>query len=340
MEKAESAWITGANKTVYQPGQTTGHYESFFLRANHPLLPLAFWMRYTIFSPQGQPEKAIGELWAVYFDGQNGLDFAVKKEVPFKQCSFSSSGLDAKIGDALLNTGGLTGSASTHDHEIKWNLTYSGNSKPLFLLPLKMYSANFPKAKSIVPLPMAQFNGNLIVDGKTVNIDKWMGSQNHNWGSRHTDLYAWGQVAGFDNNRDSFLEVATARVKIGPFWTPDMTPIVLRHKGEEYALNSIAQTLKARGHFTYFDWQFSSENDVVSLAGRITGDRNQFVGLNYYNPPGGNKHCLNSKIASCDLRVTYKQGANKGSSDLLTTRNRAAFEILTDKRDHDITIQV
>jgi hypothetical protein len=64
------------------------------------------------------------------------------------------------------------------------------------------------------------------------------------------------------------------------------------------------------------------------------------VGLNYYNPPGGNKHCLNSKIASCDLRITYKQGANKGSSDLLTTRNRAAFEILTDKKDHGITIKV
>ena len=70
METAESAWITRANKTVHQPGQTTGHYESFFLRANHPSLPLAFWIRYTIFSPQGQPEKAIGELWAVYFDGE------------------------------------------------------------------------------------------------------------------------------------------------------------------------------------------------------------------------------------------------------------------------------
>ena len=340
MEKAGSAWITRANNTVYQPGQTTGHYESFFLRANHPSLPLAFWIRYTIFSPQGHPEKAIGELWAVYFDGENGLNTAVKKEVPFNQCSFSSITLDAKIGDALLNTGKLTGGASTHNHEIKWELTYSGNSKPLFLLPLKMYSAGFPKAKSVVLLPLAKFSGILVVDDKSINVENWIGSQNHNWGSKHTDLYAWAQVAGFDNSPGSFLEVAMAKVKIGPLWTPNMTPIVLRHKGEEYALNSMAQTLKARGHFTYFDWQFSSENNVVSLAGRITGDRNQFVGLNYYNPPGGNKHCLNSKIASCNLRITYKQGSGKGTSELLSTEHRAAFEILTDKRDHGIAIRV
>jgi len=340
MEKAFSAWLDGANNTIYQAAQKTGHYESFFLRANHPSLPLAFWIRYTIFNPQGHPEKAIGELWAVYFDGENGLNTAVKKELPFDQCYFSSSGLDAKIGDALLNSAKLTGGASAHDHEIKWDLAYGGNSKPLFLLPLNMYSASFPKAKSIVPLPLAKFSGALAVDGKKINVENWVGSQNHNWGSRHTDLYAWGQVAGFDNSPDSFLEVATARVKMGPVWTPNMTPVVLRHKGQEYALNSVAQTLKAHGSFTYFDWQFSSENNMVSISGKITGDRNQFVGLNYYNPPGGNKHCLNTKLASCDLRITYKQGTNQVSSDLLTTCNRAAFEILTDKRDHGITIQV
>jgi hypothetical protein len=41
-----------ANWTRYQPGQSAGHYESFFQRANHPIRPMAFWIRYTIFSPQ------------------------------------------------------------------------------------------------------------------------------------------------------------------------------------------------------------------------------------------------------------------------------------------------
>ena len=203
-----------------------------------------------------------------------------------------------------------------------------------------MYSGKFPKAKACVPLPMAGFNGTLTVDGSQIKVENWVGSQNHNWGSKHTDLYAWGQVAGFDNSPDSFLEVATARVKIGPLWTPCMTPILLRHKGQEYALNSMSQTIRAEGRFSYFDWHFASANDQVDLKGRIYARRELFAGLNYYNPPGGSKHCLNSKLASCELMITYKQGAGKGVSELLYTVHRAAFEILTDLRDHGIAIQV
>jgi hypothetical protein len=333
-------WAADCNKTVYIPNQQQGHYESYFLRANHPTEPKAFWIRYTIFSPNGEPDKAIGELWAVFFDAQSGTNTTVKKEVPFKLCSFSPTSLDVKIDNALLNTGSLTGHASANNHEISWDLTYSGNSKPLFLLPLKMYSAGFPKAKALVPLPMARFNGILNVDSKRIDIQNWMGSQDHNWGSKHTDLYAWGQVAGFDHYPDSFLEVATAKVKIGPFWTPSMTPMVLRHKGTEIALNSIGQTLKARGQFTYFDWQFKSVSEKYELAGRIWAERGRFAGLTYLNPPGGNKFCLNSKIASCTLKITYKDGNKEGTSELLFTDHRAAFEILTSKNDHGIIVQI
>jgi hypothetical protein len=331
-------WLTKANDIFYRPGQQTGHYESYFLRANHPSAPLAFWIRYTIFSPNNHPEKAIGELWGVYFDGEKGANTAVKKEVPFDQCSFGSRGLDANIGPAILNPHKLTGGAASQGHEISWDLDYHGDSRPLFLLPLRMYSGNFPKAKSCVPLPMAAFNGTLKVDGREIKIDNWVGSQNHNWGSKHTDLYAWGQVAGFDKSPDSFLEVATARLKMGPFWTPSMTPIVLRHKGQEFALNNMSQTIIAHGHFNYFDWQFGSEDDIAGISGRIWADRNRFVGLNYHNPPGGNKHCLNTKLASCNLRITYRSGPDKGTSELLSTEHRAAFEILTDKNDHGIAI--
>jgi hypothetical protein len=336
MGKAPGNIVTAANSTVYRPGQEKGHYESFFLRANHPEKPLAFWIRYTIFSPQGHPGKAIGELWGVFFDGENKVNTAVKKEVPFNQCSFSSSALDNRVGDAILKPDKLSGNASAHGHDISWDLKYGGDSKPLFLLPLKMYSAGFPKAKSCVPLPLAKFNGMLKVDGRGISIENWVGSQNHNWGSKHTDLYAWGQVAGFDKNPDSFLEVATAKVKIGPFWTPRMTTLVLRHRGKEYSLNSITQMLYAHGEFKYFNWQFGSVNNEIGISGRIGADRGHFAGLNYYNPPGGNKYCLNTKLAACYLKITYPHG----TSEFLTTDDRAAFEILTDKNDHGIEVQV
>ncbi|HZC53859.1 MAG TPA: hypothetical protein VE441_15370, partial [Mycobacterium sp.] len=76
------------NRTVYTPRQRAGHYESFYQRANHPVRPQAFWLRYTIFSPAGDPARARGELWAVSFDGETGQHAVAKEEVPISDCSF------------------------------------------------------------------------------------------------------------------------------------------------------------------------------------------------------------------------------------------------------------
>ena len=93
------------NHTRYQPGQRAGHYESFFQRANHPTRPLAFWIRYTLFSPNHHPENAFGELWAVFFDGETSRHVAVKRELPAAQCVFDADGFGAQIGDARLGHG-------------------------------------------------------------------------------------------------------------------------------------------------------------------------------------------------------------------------------------------
>ncbi len=329
-----------ANCTRYRPGQRAGHYESFFVRANHPHRPLAFWIRYTIFSPRHRPAQAIGELWAVFFDGESGQHVAVKKEVPFEHCAFSNSELEVSVDDARLEPGKSVGSVASGPHAMSWDLSWCGEAPSLFLLPLSLYEARLPQAKSLVGVPLARFTGSMIVDEKAIEVTDWVGSVNHNWGARHTDHYAWGQVAGFDNQPDSFLEVATARLKVGPWWTPFMTLLVVRHRGEEIALNGLRQALRARGSFTYFTWHFRSQSDARIVEGTITAPREAFVGLRYANPPGGIKHCLNSKLASCELRITDTRAGASPSIEVLSTRHRAAFEIVTDDRDHGVALRV
>jgi hypothetical protein len=329
------AFTQRVNFTRYHH-QQTGYYESFFLRANHPTRPLAFWIRYTIFSPKNHQQDASGELWAIYFNGETNNHIVVKQEVPFRQCTFSPTEFFVEINGAQLKPGKLHGVVSAKDDSLAWDLTFDTNSKPLLLLPLQLYETKLPAAKSLVSAPMATFNGSLSVNGETVEVVDWVGSQNHNWGSKHTDLYAWGQVAGFDTYPQSFLEVATARLKIGPLWTPYMTFAVLRHDSKEFVLNSLMQSLRARGSFEYFTWNFKSETKDGALEGSISAPREAFVGLNYYNPPGGNKSCLNTKIASCQLKLKDKRS---GSEQKLVTNSRAAFEILTDDRDHGVVIR-
>ena len=62
--------------------------------------------------------------------------------------------------------------------------------------------------QSLLGAPLAVFDGVMTVDDTDHVIGAWVGSQHHNWGSRHTDRCAYGQVAGLDDAPDSFLEVA------------------------------------------------------------------------------------------------------------------------------------
>jgi hypothetical protein len=330
--------IEQVNFTQYNPGNNKGHYESFFLRANHPSRPLAFWFRYTIFSPKNNTENALAELWAVWFDGEKKIHTSVKKEIPLKNAIFSNDRFNVEIGDALLNEKRLSGFVTNNDKSILWELDYSGDENPLLVLDKNLYQSSFPKAKLLVGKPMSVFNGKITVNDELHSINNWIGSQNHNWGIKHTDHYAWGQVAGFDNAPNSFFEVATARLKFGPFWTPFMTVMVLRHNDKEFKLNTIGQALKAKASFNYFQWTFNSAHNHIRIKGEIIASKQDFVGLKYYNPPGGIKHCLNSKIASCKITVTYSDADGKLREYILETSSRAAFEILTDDRNHDITV--
>lgn len=314
------------NGARFEREAETGHYESWFLRANHPTRPLAFWIRYTIFAPRHHADATVGQLWAIVFDGESGRHVAVKQAVPIDHCSFAPGRLNVHIGAARLVDGAAEGTAASGAHHIAWALDWSGDASPLLLLPERFYRGGFPKAKALVPRPNAQFRGRIGVDGSALAIDGWQGSENHNWGSRHTHAYAWGQVAGFDDAADAFLELATARTRLGPFWTPWLTPIVLRLNHRDYALNGLDQARRNRGRFEPFTWDFAARDATIDLQGRIEAPASAFVALAYENPPGGSKICLNSKIARCELTVARPGDAPRR----LVSAHRAAFEILAD----------
>src|SRR5262249_53934953 len=155
-----------------------GHYESWFLRGNHPARNEAFWIRYTIFSPHGRPDDAIGELWAIHFDGEAGKIRAAKSEIAMRDCSFAPHGLKVKIGSATLRPGELRGEASRL-HSIRWHLAYRDGGPPMLFLPEELYEATFPKAKAVCQRPHVVFDGTLDIDSETVTIDNWVGSENH-----------------------------------------------------------------------------------------------------------------------------------------------------------------
>jgi hypothetical protein len=307
------------------PGTAHGHYESWFVRANDAAGRRAFWIRYTIFAPHGRPGEAVGELWAIVFDRETRGIACVKQVEPIRACKFGRERLDVAIGSARLDDARVNGRASANGHTIAWDLRVAGGQPPLLFLAERLYAAPVPRAKSLVPRPLARFTGTITVDGAPLVIDDWLGSQNHNWGAKHTDRYAWGQVAGFDDAPDSFLECSTARLKLGPLWTPAMSPVVLRLGDETLTWNALGRAIRARGHYAPYNWQIDTDGPDGALAVRISATADDFVALNYANPPGGIKICLNSKIARCELTLR-----RRGTTTTLRS-SRAAFEILDDR---------
>src|ERR1044071_3037219 len=110
------------NGARYEPGMATGHYESWFQRANDASGRRAFWIRYTIFAPRGRPKDAVGELWAIAFDREGSRIGAVKQVHPLARGTFARDRLDVAIGAARLDDGTLRGGAASHDHAIEWDL--------------------------------------------------------------------------------------------------------------------------------------------------------------------------------------------------------------------------
>jgi hypothetical protein len=312
------------NASRFDPAGTQGFYESYFQRANHPTEPLAFWIRYTVFSPRGRPHDAVGQLWAVFFDGVAGRNVALKDAVPVSDCSFSRSGLDVRIASATLDDRWLRGRIDRGGETVGWDLAYGGDAPPLLLMERGSYERRFPSAKALCGTPLATFSGTLDVNGRTIAIDEWVGSQNHNWGTRHTDRYAWGQVAGFDNDPSAVLECSTARLKLGPVWTPGLTLVVLRLADREIALNGYRQALRTRAAYDDVSWSLEAPARDVRVRMSMEAPSASFVQLPYENPRGGVKTCLNTKLATCRLTL---ERAGRAPVDLRTD-SRAAFEIV------------
>lgn len=310
-----------AARARFDPRSRRGHYESWFLRANHPTLPLALWFRYTIFSPRRDASRATAELWGAWFDGGSGQHVANRIDVPLSVSTFDAP-LDLRLGDARLTLDAASGALP----DLGWTLALTGGDGPHLLLPERLYEGPFPRAKSLILRANNRFDGEVFVRGQRHVVDGWAGSVSHNWGSAHTDAYAWGQVMGFDGAPGTWLECVTGDVKIARIPLPRSTLAVLHHDGRTHALTSPLAGALAHATYDVGRWALRCESADVILDARFSAPRSAFLGLGYRNPPGGLKICHNSKIARAEVTLIERAGR-------VTTlvSDRAAFEVLLDE---------
>ncbi len=227
-----------------------GHYESFFQRAQSSdaaarvLDPL-----HRASARAARPSGPSASCGRSSSTARRGAHVAVKERHPLSRVrAFERATLDVRVAATRLRRRIARRAArAAPATTIAWELTYARQrtaAVPAARARSTLAASRRPRASSARPL--ARYDGTPDAStARRVDIDDWVGSQNHNWGSQHTDHYAWGQVAGFDGAPDSFLECSSARLRVGPLLTPFITPIVLRLSGREHRLNALA-TARAR----------------------------------------------------------------------------------------------
>lgn len=298
------------------------YYESRFIRANHPERAQAIWLRWTLLLPA--PGEAAADVWVMMFDPDGAGNRAIKVPYPVADADYLSDPWSARIAGTVIDDTRASGTVAG----ASWDLVIApGDEPPVKLLSDRAYAAKFPTAKTQVRHPLARFDGTVTVGETSVAIDSWRGSVNHNWGSRHTPAYAFGQVCGFDEHPDSSLEVVTARAAVGPLRLPAATLFVLRHAGWEVAVRSVLAARRSRGSYEPFQWIFGGRADDFELRGDIRAEPQDVIGLTYTDTNSTTKYCYNSALADC--RITLS--GNGVDTELVASR-RAMFEILTDDR--------
>jgi hypothetical protein len=305
-----------------------GHYESFYLRAAHPSEPLGIWIRYTVHKrPNAEPK---GSLWFTLFDGNAGGPFAVKVTQPNPHVP---TGDFIEIAGATFGPNTVLGRAG----DASWELRYSGDSEPLFHLPRDwMYTAGFPKTKTLSPLPAALYRGNVRIGDRTIELDGWPGMVGHNWGAEHAERWVWMHGIGFEGKDEhTWIDAAVGRVKVGPLKTPWMGNGGISIDGERYRLGGIEKTrgIKVNEKPSRCDFQIPGNKIVV--RGTVHSDRKNFVGWVYSDPSGPEHNTVNCSISTMELTVS-----REGQPDIvLATRSGASYELGMRESTHGIPIQ-
>lgn len=313
-----------------------GHVESYFLRANDPDRPRAFWLKQTILAPLDGPPVA--ESWFIWFDGDRNVTIAQRASQPFSDARFEGAGdpsihvktaaIDLEVGPQGWAKGELQAPEGRARFDLTWRVAASPVAKPLSIFPWRVLRTGpFPKSKLLTPFPFLQFSGRLELPGETVDFENWPGMEGHNWGKEHTFEYAWGQC--LFPAEDAMVEGFTGRVRIGGRTTPRLSALVVRRAGRTYRFDRIFDTWRQEATVELDRWALKLRSGDGEAILSMDASKKPMVCLGYGNPNGEPSYCFNSKLAEVELTVRPSDGA----SFTLHSAHGGALEFLRREKD-------
>ena len=275
-----------------------GQYDSWYLRAVHPVEPLGLWIRHTYHEDSEGGVR--GARWFTLFTPDG---------VHAQKASFDHKpvvGADSFAGEA---------------GDAQWKVRVEALAPPFAHLPARwMYRAPFPKTKPISVSPLARMSGEVTIGGRSITIEDWPGMVGHNWGAEHAHRWIWLHVAGFDGEPDAWLDVTLARLKLGGLVTPWLANGAIHVDGGRHRLGGSFRSPKV---------DESPESAKIALAGKgiriqltVNSPPGATVVWKYADPDGGEHFAANCSIAGLKLDLVQGRRSRK-----LLSSHKAAYEL-------------
>jgi len=314
-------------------GTKAGHYESFYVKACQPGGGRGIWIRHTVHKRPGAEPNA--SIWFVLFDREADGPRATKTTVPAADLS-APVGSWVRVDKAEIGPGKASGSISTEALSASWDLTFRGDAEPCKYLPADwLYGAPLPRTKFVAPYPLARFGGHLEVDGEAIELSEWPGMIGHNWGSEHAERWVWLEGTGFADDPDAYFDAGAARVKVGRRTTPWLPSGMLSLEGETHRLGGFGKIGSASITESPTACEFVLPGKDLTVRGRVSAPKKDFVGWLYADPKGPEHHTVNCSVA--DLELTVERPGRPPRE--LPLPAGAAYEFGMRETDHGIPIQ-
>jgi len=261
-----------------------GFYEVYYIKFNHIASATAYWLRYTLIIPlNGEP---MAELWAICFQPRISKILAFKESFLISSAEFSKQRFYFRIKAAEISNHYARGKVESGNNYIQWDLTYEPGIYTFYHYPsLIMYKLPIPKTKVLSPNFDIRINGTVVVNGKEYVCRGEPGQQTHIWGTKHAEEWVWANCNAFMDS-DAIFEGLSARVKVGSFVTPTLTPLYVRFNGKDYYMNGLFRSYRNASLINTPEWSFIGRCGRFRFDGEAWGDIKNFAGVEYTDPDG------------------------------------------------------
>lgn len=315
----------------------TGHLEGWFVKVVEPSGARAFTFGAGVLGPHSAAIPPLAEVSAVAFERGSG-HVATKLTVPFARGRFARGTLDVAVDGCELSLGHTRGAIATGRRTLEWALSLGpARVPPVLHLGPNPRSASSRHPLQSISLPDVAASGRIEVgvgaERETWTVDRWPAMVGHRWARAWPEGFARAHCNVWEGGESLVLDALTTRRRAAFLPLPARTTLVVDLDGRRHVVSDVETRRATAGSFSLRRWEFNGRARGVSLAGEVSAESDDFVGIHAPNPDGVMSYRLSTAIARVRLLVTTPE-----RTALEVTSRAGALEIGTRDGAHGVAM--